>query len=73
MLFFIKSPDQRVSDEIVGHIGIVKEEGRILYLIHAKGTKNKGGVVEKILLAEYIGSMPFIGIRISRFDKVVAP
>lgn len=68
MLFFIKSPDQRVSDEIVGHIGIVREEGGIFYLIHAKGNKNKGGVVEKVLLTEYIGSMPFIGIRISRFD-----
>lgn len=68
MLFFIKSPDQRVSDEIVGHIGIVKEEGGIFYLIHAKGNKNKEGVVEKVLLTEYIGSMPFIGIRISRFD-----
>jgi hypothetical protein len=69
MLFFIKSPDQRVSDEIVGHIGIVKEEGGTFYLIHAKGTKNKGGVVEKVLLTEYIVSMPFIGIRISRFDE----
>jgi hypothetical protein len=68
MLFFVKSPDQRVSDEIVGHIGIVKEEGGILYLIHAKGTKKKGGMVEKVLLTEYIGSMPFIGIRVSRFD-----
>jgi hypothetical protein len=73
MLFFIKSPDQRVSDEIVGHIGIVKEEGGIFYLIHAKGNKSKGGVVEKVLLTEYIGSMPFIGIRISRFDKVFTP
>jgi len=68
MLFFIKYPHQRVSDEIVGHIGIVKDEGGILYLIHAKGTKKKGGVVEKVLLNEYIGSMPFIGIRVSRFN-----
>ncbi|MDI6890723.1 MAG: hypothetical protein QMC83_07295 [Thermodesulfovibrionales bacterium] len=68
MLFFIKSPDKRVADEIVGHVGIVKEEGGILYLIHASGTKNKGGVVEKVLLIDYIGSMPFIGIRVSRFD-----
>jgi hypothetical protein len=68
MFFFIKSPDKRVSDEIVGHIGFIKEEGGILYLIHARGSKKKGGVVEKVLLTDYIRSMPFIGIRVSRFD-----
>jgi len=68
LIFFIKSPTQRISDEVVGHIGIVKEEAGILYLIHAKGTKNKGGVVEKVFLSKYISSMPFIGIQISRFD-----
>jgi len=68
MFFFIKSPDRRVSGEIVGHIGFIKKEGGILYLIHARGTKRKGGVVEKVLLTDYIRSMPFIGIRVSRFD-----
>ncbi len=68
MLFFIKSPDKRIMDEIVGHIGIVKKEDGVLYLIHASGVKNRGGVVKKILLSEYIKSMPFIGVRMSRFD-----
>ncbi|MDH5201826.1 MAG: hypothetical protein OEZ31_09245 [Nitrospirota bacterium] len=68
MLFFIKSPDKRVADEIVGHIGIVKKEDGVLYLIHASGSKNRDGVVKKVLLYEYIKSMPFIGVRLSRFD-----
>ena len=68
LIFFVKSPAQRISDEVVGHIGIVKEERDILYLIHAKGMKNRGGVVEKVLLSKYIISMPFVGIRISRFE-----
>lgn len=68
MLFFIKFPDKRVMDEIVGHIGIVKKEGDIFYLIHASGLKNREGVVKKVLLSDYIKSMPFIGVRVSRFD-----
>jgi len=68
MLFFIKSPDKRIMDEIVGHIGIVKKEDGVLYLIHASGSKNRDGVVKKVLLSEYIKSMPFIGVRMSRFD-----
>ena len=68
LIFFIKSPAQRISGEIVGHIGIVKEEWGIFYLVHAKGTKNKGGMVEKVLLSKYFSSMPFAGIQISRFD-----
>ncbi|MEW6214836.1 MAG: hypothetical protein AB1478_06475 [Nitrospirota bacterium] len=68
ILFFIKSPDKRAADEIVGHMGIVKKEGGILYLIHASGVKNRGGVVKKVLLSDFIKSMAFIGIRVSRFD-----
>jgi len=55
-------------EEIVGHIGIIKvEQGQAMYLIHASGTKVKGGVVKKILLKEYISNMPFIGVKITRF------
>lgn len=67
-IFFIKSPDKRLAGEIVGHIGIVKKEGDIFYLIHASGLKNREGVVKKVLLSDYIKSMPFIGVRVSRFD-----
>ncbi len=68
IIFFVKSPDKRIKDEIVGHIGIVKKEDGILYLIHASGIKNQGGIVKKVLLSGYIKSMPFMGVRISRFD-----
>lgn len=67
-IFFIKSPRERVSGEIVGHIGILKQEGDNIYLIHAGGQKNKGGVVKKLLLYDYISSMPFVGVRVTRFD-----
>lgn len=67
IVFFIKSPEKRVSDEIVGHMGIIKKEQDKVYLIHASGVKNKGGRVKKVLLSDYLASMPFIGIRVSRF------
>jgi hypothetical protein len=67
-VFFLKSPDKRVAEEIVGHIGIIKREGDDLYLIHASGKKNYGGAVKKVSFREYIRSMPFAGVRVSRFD-----
>lgn len=66
-IYFIKSPEKRVTDEIVGHIGIIKKEGGELFLIHASGSKNKGGSVKKVLLTDYIESMPFTGVRVGRF------
>ncbi len=80
-IFFIKPPEKRVAEEIVGHIGIIKREGRDIYLIHASGRKNHGnprmlkslrgvgnGEVKKVLFDDYARSMPFSGIRVSRFD-----
>jgi hypothetical protein len=69
IVFFIKSPEKRVSGEIVGHMGIVKKEAGKVYLIHASGVKNKGGRVKKVLFSDYLASMPFIGIRVSRFSS----
>jgi hypothetical protein len=66
-IYFVKDPGKRQGDEIIGHIGIIKREGDKLFLIHASGSKNKGGKVKKVLLYEYIKSMPFVGIRIGRF------
>lgn len=68
IIFFITSPEKRVLDEIVGHIGIIKKEGSEIYLIHAGGLKNKGGEVKKVLLYDYLKTMPFHGIRVTRFD-----
>jgi cell wall-associated NlpC family hydrolase len=74
LLFFIKDPRKRISGEIVGHMGIVKVEaqtgkasGKRVYLIHAGGTKKRGGVVKKVLLTDYIKTMPYMGVRITRF------
>ena len=58
--------------EGVGHIGIVKTEEsagkKEVFLIHAGGLKDKGGAVKKVLLKDYLNKMPFIGLRITRFD-----
>ncbi len=72
ILFFIKYPEKRIKGEVVGHIGIVKTESQKgkseVYLIHAAGTKGKGGAVKKILLTEYLKNSPFIGAALTRFD-----
>jgi hypothetical protein len=67
ILFFIKKVEDRKVEEIVGHIGVVKME-QIPYLIHASGTKGKGGEVKKVLLRDYLKTMPFLGVMITRFD-----
>lgn len=67
ILFFVKKVEARKVEEIVGHIGIVKVE-QVPYLIHARGTKEKGGQVSKVLLKDYLKTMPFIGVMITRFD-----
>jgi hypothetical protein len=69
IIFFVRNPSRRVADEIIGHIGIIKEEQGSIYMIHARGLKNKGGKVRKTLLADYIKTMPFIGIRATRFEQ----
>lgn len=80
LIYFIKSPGKRVVDEIVGHMGIIKLEGKDIYLIHASGRKEKGcsgssknngcggGEVKKILFSDYLDSMPFAGVRVGRFQ-----
>lgn len=67
-VFFLKPPDKRVAGEIVGHIGIIKREGNNLYLIHASGRKNYGGAVKMVFFKDYVSSMPFAGVRVTRFD-----
>jgi hypothetical protein len=69
MVFFIRKPEERKLGEIVGHIGILKvEQDQEVYLIHASGTKERGGMVKKVLLRDYVSQMPFIGVKITRFD-----
>jgi hypothetical protein len=72
ILFFFKAPEKRAVEEGVGHMGIVKVEGkdseRKIFLIHAGGTKNSGGAVKKVLLADYLAAMPFVGVKVTRFE-----
>jgi hypothetical protein len=75
IIYFVKKPEKRKVGEIIGHIGIIRVEksqkdgGRDrVYLIHASGTKGNGGVVKKVLLKDYLSKMPFIGVKITRFQ-----
>lgn len=72
IIFFATRPEKRKADEGIGHIGIAKVErpdkAKKVYLIHASGLKNKGGIVKKVLLKDYVNKMPFAGVRITRFD-----
>lgn len=68
IVYFIKPPDTRIVGEIVGHIGIIKREGDDVYLIHASGSKNKGGIVKKVPFLQYTGGMKFIGIMAGRME-----
>ena len=72
LIFFMKAPEKRTVGEAVGHMGIIKLEpglsGEEVFLIHASGAKNKGGSVQKVLFQDYIAQMPFIGVKITRFD-----
>ena len=75
IIFFATQPGKRKVGEIIGHIGIIKIEKRStdpgtakVYLIHASGTKGKGGLVKKVLLKDYLSKMLFIGVKITRFQ-----
>ena len=74
LVFFARKPEKREVDEIIGHMGIIEvtevernQRSHEIYLIHASGTKGKGGAVKKVLLREYLSKMPFIGVKITRF------
>jgi hypothetical protein len=72
ILFFMTSPEKRKVGEAVGHIGIVKVEretgAKQFYLIHASGTKNRGGAVKKVVLKDYLAKMPFVGVKVTRLE-----
>jgi len=68
LLFFVKDPARRRVGEIIGHIGIVSVAPHGVFLIHASGEKDGGGSVRKVRLADYLSTMPFIGIVVTRFD-----
>ncbi|MCX7794361.1 MAG: DUF1460 domain-containing protein [Thermodesulfovibrionales bacterium] len=67
IVFFVKKPEKRISGEIIGHMGILKVEKNIVYLIHASGRKNGKGATVKIPFLDYVKNMDFLGIRVTRF------
>ncbi|KJU81914.1 hypothetical protein MBAV_005891 [Candidatus Magnetobacterium bavaricum] len=82
IVWFVKALNRRTSDEIVGHLGIIKIHNNEVYLLHASGTKDSrnnpahprstgrypaSGGVKKVRLDHYISKMPFIGILVTRF------
>jgi hypothetical protein len=74
LVFFAKKPEKREVGEIIGHMGIVEvtegegsQRRKGVFLIHASGTKGKGGAVKRVLLKEYLSKMPFVGVKITRF------
>jgi hypothetical protein len=75
LVFFAKKPEKREVGEIIGHMGIIEvrevkgnQRSKAAFLIHASGTKREGGAVKKVLLREYLFKMPFIGVKITRFQ-----
>jgi hypothetical protein len=74
IVYFVRDPSRRAVGGIIAHMGILKIEqrnggfGRTVYLIHASGTKRRGGLVKKVLLDEYLSHMPYAGVKISRLN-----
>ncbi len=74
IVYFVRDPSRRAVGGIIAHMGILKIEqrnggfGRTVYLIHASGTKRRGGSVKKVLLDEYLSHMPHAGAKISRLN-----
>jgi len=68
ILFFIKRPSETPGGPLVGHLGIIEIAEKDVYLIHASGRKNRRGIVKKTALKTYLKTMPFIGIKITRFQ-----
>ncbi len=74
IVYFVRDP-AKVSGGLIAHMGILKVESgsgastRNVYLIHASGTKNRGGSVKKVVFREYLSHMPHIGARVSRMSE----
>jgi hypothetical protein len=74
IVYFVRDPSAKFVGGLVAHMGILKVEtgndgsSRTVYLIHASGTKKRGGSVKKVLLSEYLTHMPHAGAKISRLS-----
>lgn len=67
IIFFVRDPRNRLKDEVIGHLGILEKIGNELYLIHASGSKNRGGRVVREKLSRYLNRSKNIGFVITHF------
>jgi len=70
IIFFVKSKNNRIIDEVIGHLGFIEIENGNVYLIHASGLKKTetNGSVQKVLLANFLQKTKFIGVVVKRFE-----
>ena len=79
IVYFVRDPSRIAVGGVIAHMGILKVEtrngglSRAVYLIHASGTKKRGGSVKKVLLDEYLSRMQHAGAKISRFNDKSSP
>jgi cell wall-associated NlpC family hydrolase len=74
LVFWVKDPKKRASDEIVAHLSIIHVKSGRPYVIHAAGSKDRegtsgGGVVKELPFSEYVKNMHFVGAFVTRFDQ----
>jgi cell wall-associated NlpC family hydrolase len=74
IIYWIKDPKKRATDEIVAHLSIVHFKAGRPYLIHAAGSKDRedapgGGVVKEVMFSDYVRTMHFIGAFVTRFEQ----
>jgi len=75
IIFFVRDPSKIEVGGLIAHMGILRVDrrndglGRTVYLIHASGTKKRGGFVKKVLLDEYLSHMQHAGVKISRISE----
>lgn len=67
IVFFVKDPSRSKRGELVGHIGILEKSNGEIYLIHAKGVKNRSGVVVRERFVDYLFRSKYIGFVITHF------
>jgi cell wall-associated NlpC family hydrolase len=73
IVYWVKDPKKRATDEIVGHLSVVRTKSNKVYVIHAAGDKDRpkkrgGGHVKEVPFADYVNSMRFIGAFVTRFE-----
>ncbi|MGC8767446.1 MAG: N-acetylmuramoyl-L-alanine amidase-like domain-containing protein [Brevinematia bacterium] len=68
IVFFIKDPSKSKKGEVVGHLGVIESDGYNIFLIHASGSKNRGGKVVREKFQDYLKRSSYVGFVITSFD-----